>query len=236
MGKYHMVQPINHNVNVLDFFKSFFDSPKSTAAGLGPSQAYPPHTEILRQDTPARVVYFVERGVLKLSRIESSGREFIAGLRHRHWIIGVPAVFLGKQYSFTVTTLTSSSLRGISAENFLNLVETDRDLCRQTLTMLSQEIFRQGNNVVSLGCLPAIDRLKRLLYNIIIDVEGPAELKHQVKVLVPLKHKEIAQMIAITPEHLSRLLKALENEGLIRRDGNWLTVRDTEGLKSGLGM
>ncbi|MDA8083070.1 MAG: Crp/Fnr family transcriptional regulator [Nitrospiraceae bacterium] len=231
-----MAGPIRHSANVPDFYESFFSSPDCSDAGLGPSQAYPPHTEILRQDTPARMVYFVERGVLKLSRIESSGREFIAGLRHRHWIIGVPAVFLGKQYSFTVTTLTSSSLRSISAENFLNLVETDRELCRQMLTMLSQEIFKQGKNFGNLGCLPAIDRLKQLLYDIIIEVQGSADLKQQVKIMVPLKHKEIAQMIAITPEHLSRLLKALEGEGLIRRDGNWLTVRDTEGLKSSLGM
>jgi CRP-like cAMP-binding protein len=57
-------------------------------------------------------------------------------------------------------------------------------------------------------------------------------LKKQVSNPLPLKHKELAQMVAVTPEHLSRLLKALEHEGVIQRNGNLLTVKNAEGLKA----
>ena len=98
------------------------------------------------------------------------------------------------------------------------------------LSMLSGEIFIHGKNFVNLGCLPAKDRLKRLLYEIIIELEHPPDLRQQIKIQVPLKHREMAQMIAVTPEHLSRLLKALEREGVIQRDGNWLTIKNAKGL------
>jgi len=208
----------------------------SSAAGWGPTQTYTARTEIFRQETPATAVYFMEVGLVKLSRIDYSGREIIAGLRRRHWMIGVTAVLLGKYYPFTVTTLTTCALRCISAANFLNLVETSTHFSRQLLTMLSQEILAHGKSFVNLGCLPAMDRLKRLLYEIIIEVEEPADLERQIKIIMPLAHKEMAQMIAVTPEHLCRLFKTLERDGLIQRDGNRLTVRNTLSLMSECGM
>jgi len=204
----------------------------SSAAGWGPPQTYTAHSEIFRQETPATAVFFMEIGLVKLSRIDYSGREIIAGLRRRHWMLGVASVLLGKHYPFTGTTLIACTIRSIAAERFLNLVETNTHFTRHVLTMLSQEILSQGENFVNLGCLPAIDRLKRLLYDIIIEVEGRADLKRQVKIIMPLKHKEIAQMIAVTPEHLSRLFKNLEHDGLIQRDGNRLEVRNVLSLMS----
>ena len=44
---------------------------------------------------------FYRCGLVKLSAHGTSGLEVIAGLRRRNWIIGAPAVLLGKKYSFT---------------------------------------------------------------------------------------------------------------------------------------
>ena len=46
----------------------------------------------------------------------------------------------------------------------------------------------------------------------------PLDLSDKVKIYSTLKRKELAQMIAITPEHLSRLLKRLERDGIIARE------------------
>ena len=188
-----------------------------------------------RQDTPAVAAYFIEHGIVKMSRIDHSGHEVLAALRRRHWIIGAPAVLLRKQYSFTDTTLTHCTLRCISAEAFMKLVQTDKDFNLQILSMLSKEIFTQGKNTVNLGCLPAVDRLKRLLFDIITEMEQLSNQKREVKFQLPLKQMELAQMIAVTPEHLSRLLKGLEGDGVIRRDGNWLIVKNVKGLMGECG-
>ena len=45
-----------------------------------------------------------------------------------------------------------------------------------------------------------------------------------MRIHLPLKHKEIAQVIAVTPEYLSRLLKDLEKQKFIvkEKDGSLL--------------
>lgn len=215
-----------------DFFDRFFEGPNSSVAGWNPPREYPASATIYRQDTPATTVYLVESGIVKLSWVDSSGREVIAGLRRRHWIMGVTSIFLNRPYAFTARTLIRSTLRCISAKDFKKLVDTEREFSRHMLTMLSQEIYTQGKNFVHLGCLNAKDRLKRLLYEIIIEMDKVSSGKSELRIRLPLKQLELAQMIAVTPEHLSRMLKVLERDGVIQRDGNWLKVKDYRALVS----
>jgi CRP/FNR family cyclic AMP-dependent transcriptional regulator len=199
------------------FFDFFFSEANYNDYGWGPKQIYGAHTVILKQDTPANAVYFIHHGLVKLTWMDQSGHEVIAGLRHQQWLIGAPAVLLEKPYSFTVTTLSDCTLRCISAKNFLNLMKRDAEFSLQMIRILCQEIFNHGKKLVMLGCVPAKDRLKGLLYKFFVDTNKP-ELQEPVKIRLPLKHKELAQIIAVSPEHLSRLLKVLERQKCIRRE------------------
>jgi CRP-like cAMP-binding protein len=96
--------------------------------------------------------------------------------------------------------------------------------------MLSQEIFNYGKAFCNLGCLPAIDRLKRLLYEIMQDINPTSSIKEQVELKVPLKQSELAQMLAITPEHLCRLMKQLERDGIIKREKGLLILSNIQSL------
>jgi len=211
-------------------FESFFAQADLGAYGWSPPREYPALTEILRQGAPARAVYFIEYGLVKLSSIDPSGYEVIAGLRRRNWFIGAPAVLLDKKYSFTATALIDCKVRDISAKKFLSLIEANPEFSRQVLKLFSQVIFNYGKAFCNLGCLPAIDRLKRLLYEIMIEIKEPLSLKDEVKLTFPLKHKELAQMIAITPEYLSRLLKQLERDGIITREKELIVLNNCQSL------
>ncbi len=67
-------------------------------------------------------------------------------------------------------------------------------------------------------------------------MEQPPDLECEIKYQLPLKRKELSRMIALTPEHLSRLLKALEHDGLIQRNENWLEIKDYRRLITECGM
>ncbi|MEW6586787.1 MAG: Crp/Fnr family transcriptional regulator [Nitrospirota bacterium] len=198
------------------FLKSFLEEPGCSSYGWGPLQVYPAQTEILRQDTPSDAVYFMKSGAVKLTWVDPHGREVIAGLRHRNWLTGAPAVLLEKPYSFTITTLTRCELRCISAKNFLALTRTNTEFAMHVMKLLSREIFDRGKKLVMLGCVSAADRLKYLL-STFVAVHARTSRKG-VKLHLPLKHKELAQMLAVTPEHLSRLMKELEQKRCIRRE------------------
>ena len=224
------------NVATAVFCESFFAKAAFGAVGWSPPREYPALTEIIHQDTPARAVYFIEYGLVKLSRMDPSGHEVISGLRRSNWIIAAPAVLLGRKYSFTATALADCKIRHISSERFLSLIEANPEFSRHMLRMFSQEIVNYGKAFCNLGCLPAIDRLKLQLYEIMMEIRRPLGVKDKVKLSFPLKHKELAQMIAVTPEHLSRLLKQLERDGIIRRENGLLVLNNSQSLTRECGI
>jgi len=199
-----------------EFFETFFRNPKNNIYGWGPAKAYSPGIEIFQQDTAADNVYFIERGLVKLSCLESGGRLVIICLRRRHWILGAPAAILEKPYAYTATAVTPCSLLAISVKNFLSLVENNREFYWQLFRMLSKEIYNHGTKVMALGLMPAKERLKKILYEMILEQESTIS-QRQIHVHLPLLHKELARLIAITPEHLSRLLREMEQQGIIKR-------------------
>jgi len=220
----------SNNLDLDTFCKSFFNEATCTAYGWGPLQTYPAHVEILHQDTPSNAVYFIHEGLVKLTWIDQDGHEVIAGIRRRFWIIGAPSVLLEKPYSFTISTLTQCAFRCISAKKFIHLVKNHTEFSFHVLRLLSQEIFNHARKLVMLGCIPSRDRLKNLLCQFISHMHLKKELQKQIKIELPLTHKELAQMIAVTPEHLSRLLNDLEKKGFMKREKNSLILLDPANL------
>lgn len=224
---------INDNSSWLDsFLVTFLEEPTCTHYGWGPVQIYPSYMEIIRQDASSNAVYFLKSGNVKLTWADQDGHEVIAGLRHQNWLIGAPSVLLGKPYSFSITTLTQCSLRCISAQKFLHLVNTNTDFSLHLMKILSQEIFNHAKTLVTLGCVPVKDRLKYLLYKFISEMSSKKTNDKFIKINLPLKHKEIAQILAVTPEHLSRILKEMETRKEIKRQKDGSIELNIESLRS----
>ena len=218
----------SRQVPVSDHLESFFSNPKNCAHSRSFVQTYPAHASIFHQDTPANTVYLVEHGVVKLVRVAPNGHHVIIGLRRRHWMIGAPSVLLEKPYSFTGITLVPSTLRGIPAKDFLDLAKENKEFSWYLLQMLSRKIFNQMKNVEAMSCMSAQERLERFFCDM-IDELNPVRSK-PASFSLPLNNKELALLLAITPEHLCRVLKEMEHKGIISRENGILTVTDSESL------
>jgi len=69
-----------------------------------------------------------------------------------------------------------------------------------------------------------------------VEIKQPLGVKDKVNLIFPLKHKELAQMVAVTPEHLSRLLKQLERDGIIKREKGLLVMNNSQSLIQEYGI
>ncbi len=199
------------------FFTSFFNHPQNHHHSCGRAQEWPAQSVIFTQDTPAVAVYLIEQGLVKLVRVTSNGNQVIVGLRHRNWLMGAPAVFLDKHYSYTAVPVLPTVIRSIPRASFLELVKKDEQFSLQVHRLLSRNIFNQMNKVEETSYLSARKRLLVFLSGIIRDLAGVAISTHETFAL-PLTNQDLAQLLAITPEHLCRVLKGLEDDGLLKRD------------------
>jgi CRP-like cAMP-binding protein len=208
---------------------SAFDENIAAFGDFVPEQVYPPGVELFLQDSTPEEVYYIKSGLIKLSNMTKEGRELIVGLRSAGSILGVASVMLDRPHPLTAVTLTRCRIRRISAPLFLNHVRSDIGLSWQLHRLQSQELYDQVAQLVRIGTLPAQQRLEQFLAGLISALEIK-EAQKEAKIQWPLKHWEIAQLIAITPEHLSRILRQMEREGLIRRKKGWIIVPDLKRL------
>ena len=198
-------------------------------AVVSPLRAYPATVELYRQGSSAEEVFFVERGLVKLTRSEPDGQELIVDLRFAGSLLGGATVIAREGYPLTAVTLTKSHLRRVEARVFCRLLQTDASFSWSVHQLACQEISQYVSRITQLGCLTARHRLEQTFCQLIRADRAEAH-RRNVLVRVPLKHWEVAQLIAVTPAYLSRLLNQLELEGVVRRARRAFVIPDPRRL------
>jgi len=192
-------------------------------------QVYPAGSELLRQGASPREIFFIEQGLIKLVSTSEEGHDVIICLRYPGWLLGVPSALAREPYPATAIALTLCRLRRISANDLIHLARTDALFSWQLQQAQSREILDHVDRVAQLGESSSIHRLRRLLRHLVSAV-GSGEGSKNLRVPMPLKHAEMARFIAVSPEHLSRLLRQMQADGVIRREKGWIIVPDLKYL------
>lgn len=201
---------------------------------LPPPQFYSPETALFVQRSSPLEAYFIEEGCIKLVRASGVRRQ-ILGLRYPGWFVGIASVILNIPHSTTAVTATRCRLQRAPAEFLAHLVRTNSDLSWKLHQMLSGEVLGQDDRLAQLTRLSARQRLERLLYQF-VDATHASQIttirrNAEVWLQLPLKHSDLADLIAVTPPHLSRLFKQLRADGIIRLQKGWVIISDHRRLR-----
>jgi CRP-like cAMP-binding protein len=204
---------------------------KQWGAQSSPPREIPPATTLFLQGSPSREVFYIQRGLVKIMHLSEGGQEFLVGLHSQGSLLGAASVIVQEPYPFTAITVTSCSLNRISADLFLHLTRTDDQFCWYLHQVHSREVHRQAGQLASLRHLSARQRLERLLLQFLSSMSS-SEKQSSMRIRLPLKHWEIAQLIGITPEHLSRTLQQIKREGVMREEDGCIIISDVRRLSS----
>jgi CRP-like cAMP-binding protein len=209
-----------------NYFRSLFNRADADLYGWSPRHTFPSGVQLYQQNDPVTHIYFIERGTVKLSHVGSNGKEVIISLRRRNWLLGVTHVCVDENVNLaTAKTLTPCSVRCITVRAFAHQLTMNIALSMELNRMLSREIRSNMRKIITLGILPATERLTRFLSELISE-EDPDQLRKEGRIELPLKCEELAEIVAVTPQHLYRLLKDPELRTHIKHDKKNLTIVD----------
>lgn len=209
---------------------STFSAHKRLSVQSAPSREFPPSTTLFLQGNPPREVFYIERGLVKLIRMSENGQELAIGLPSQGSLLGAASVIVKEPYPFTAVTVTSCALSRIPADLFLYLARTDEQFCWYLHEIHSLEVHRQASQLAALRYLSARQRFERLLLQFLSSMPAH-EKQNSMKIRLPLKHWEIAQLIGIRPEHLSRVLQQIKQEGILYEEDGCMIVSDVRKLR-----
>lgn len=191
---------------------------------LAPAQAYPRGVQLIREGELLKEVLLVRAGVVKLVRA-GDGRESIIELAFRETWLGAASVIVNKPSPVSAITCTEAMITRIPADQFKRQLRDTPTLSLRVHEAHARELYRQIGWIDELASLSSLERLKLVMRRFITAL--PRQTSNRgVRLNVPLRHWELARLIAVSPEHLSRLLREMEREGIIERSKGWVIVSD----------
>jgi CRP-like cAMP-binding protein len=195
---------------------------------IGSTCDYPAGVPLFQQGRLAQDAYLVVSGFVKLVCLDECGKEVIVGLRGAGWLLAATSVILRNLHATTGNTITPCLLQRIPAGQLVTLLSTDLKFSCYVHKLHAREVHFYTEKLAALTSRSATRRLKRLLWHVACGASGTHTVSGPMQ--IPLKQWEIAQVLAITPEHINRLLKVLEEEGVIRRRKSVLVLVQPEKL------
>lgn len=202
------------------------------ASGFGVSGLSRMHargTVLFSEGQPSRGVYVVRSGSAKLSISSEQGRVVILRVALPGDLLGVSAVLSGTPYEATAETLEPCRIDFIARDEFIPLHDTSKDVSDEVLHALKQELTELLERTrLLLLSETAAEKLARLLLK--WANEDGKIVADGTRVNINFTHEEVAQMICMSRETVTRIFGDFSRRGLIEFDGNSIFLRDHEAL------
>jgi CRP-like cAMP-binding protein len=157
---------------------------------------------LVEQGKLAPFVHLIAGGMVKLTHLNPDGDEQTIGLRSSGWYSGAISVLMNAPSAYSVQAITPCVAHAIPAEVFNVQLMQNAKIMKHFIRALCHELCSLAAAQVEIMSHSAADRLLRFL-----DERSMTGLTWKaIDPLPVLKKQELAQLLSISPEHLSRLL------------------------------
>ncbi len=192
--------------------------------------AEPQHI-VFRQGETSDWLYVVRAGQLKLSVAGPDGREQIMRIAVAGQLIGYDTID-DLHHPYTATALTPVHLCGIRHRDMLRVMEQNQAVSRRMVQLLNQELSQAQALIHILGQKTSTEKIALFLLSL-EPAHGRDELPAEVP--MPLSRQEMAGVLGLTVETVSRLMAELKRERIIDAPRGHIRILDRKGLHAYAG-
>jgi CRP-like cAMP-binding protein len=176
------------------------------------------------EQAPAKMIYFVASGLVKLFLTSPAGREQILRLVRPGDCFGHAGAFNGGSNPESAQAVVPSLLYGISRTDLQALLDEHPQLALNIITVLTTEMHHYMSLVEDLSLRSVSERLARML--LAYSSKGVCNTSRV------LTRTDMAAMTGTVREVVGKSLKALEEKGVISCDGHNIIIRDSLALRA----
>lgn len=168
-------------------------------------------------------VYFVLNGNLKVLVSDEEGREVILTMIGQGDIFGEMGVVDEEPRSATVVAVTPSYLVMIAQNDFRQILHDNFDVSLRIMGNLARRLREADRKIESLALMDVYGRVARLLLDM---AEKDTEVEGRFVVRKKVSKQDIAKMIGASREMVSRVMKDLQNRGLVEETDEGIVLNE----------
>ncbi|MCU0834414.1 MAG: cAMP-activated global transcriptional regulator CRP [Chromatiaceae bacterium] len=194
------------------------------------TKRYEKHVDFIRRGEPAESLYYLVEGSVAALMDDEEQREIVLAYINKGEFIGEMGLFMPQTTrSVMVRTRTRCRVAEITYKRLDHLLETElRDHAKAILYaighQLSQRLRQTSRKVGHLAFLDVTGRIARTLLDLCAQ---PDAMTHPDGMQIRITRQEIGRIVGCSREMAGRVLKSLEEQGLIWVKGKTIVVFGT---------
>jgi len=166
-------------------------------------------------------VYFVLTGSLKVLVSDEDGREVILTMIGQGELFGEMGVVDEEPRSATVVAVTPADLVTISKTDFRRILQENFEVALHLMRNLARRLRVADRKIESLALMDVYGRVARLLLDMAAEDGSGRVVKRKIS------KQDIAKMIGASREMVSRVMKDLQVQGLIKETDDGIVLCDS---------
>lgn len=180
---------------------------------------------IFNRGDQARGLFVLLNGQLKLGVISPQGMEKVISMVSPGESFGEAVLFMERQFPLYAQATLDSEVLLVSKSMIFSLLDGDPTVARRMLAGLSVRMHQLVQDIGMLSLQSSTQRFIGYLLQISADTPDAGS------VTLPASKSNIASLLNLTPETLSRTMTKLQQSGLIEVHGKKIVIPDVSRLR-----
>jgi CRP/FNR family transcriptional regulator len=209
-------------------FSTLDDDTLGKIAGIVCERSYKKNEMIFFEGDPGDAVHFVEKGKVKIYKINSGGKEQIIHIMQDGDVFAESVLFTGLDYPANAEALEDSVIGVLKCDKLEELIMENSGLAVSIINFMGRRLQFVSGQIENLGLKDVMGRVASVIVGL---ADKGAYTPKGIMTDFALSRQEVAGLAGTTRETATRVLSALQKQGCINIEKDKLYIKDIKKLK-----
>ena len=207
-------------------FAAFTDQQIKTLLSYVQHRSYARNVYVMQAGDETDSIYVLLSGKAKVLINDEQGHEVILGYMGAQDFFGEMGILDDQPRSASVYTLEACEMLRLSKDGFMSCLKENTEVAMLVIRNLVRRLRAADRKIESLALVDVSGRVARILLDIAEEIDGRLVVQR-----TPAK-QDIARQIGASREMVSRVVKDLQQRGLIRAERRSMVIIDRNILRT----
>ena len=169
-------------------------------------------------------IFYITKGSVSVIIEDDNGREIIVSYLNKGDFFGEIAMLGEGKRTAWVKAKTECEVAELGYQKFIELSQRDTSILHQLINQMADRLGKTTQKVGDLAFLDVTGRVARALLDL---SNEPDAMTHPDGMQIKITRQEIGRIVGCSREMVGRVLKTLEEQGLVTVKGKTMVVLGT---------
>lgn len=191
-------------------------------------RTYRKNAHIFMEGEPRQAVFFIQKGIVKIYRIDPDGNEQVVSFLKEGDMFPHTGFFDAMPYPANAIVVEATELFVIPVNAFEQLILDMPSIAIKLMRVMGQKIRELQSKLYEF----VTQDVNRRIVSFLIRMAGEHGQNENgsIRIDIPLTNQEFANMVGTTRETVNRVMNHLKKNGIIEMSRSSIVILDFEGL------